>query len=110
MGDQVSERKLDLTSWQENWANSADFQFGLAELNNVVAREELLRIAAARLQESGPSAEREELFLDRNEGSVTVRASVRTVEKTKLEVPSGDEENGAAGPKAGRQRPPKIEA
>ncbi|CAG5105045.1 Oidioi.mRNA.OKI2018_I69.chr1.g1785.t1.cds [Oikopleura dioica] len=79
MGDQVSERKLDLTSWQENWANSADFQFGLAELNNVVAREELLRIAAARLQ-------------------------------TKLEAPSGDEENGAAGPKAGRQRPPKIEA
>ena len=65
MGDQVSERKLDLTSWQENWANSADFQFGLAELNNVVAREELLRIAAARLQESGPSEEREELYLDR---------------------------------------------
>ena len=102
MGDQVSERKMDLASWQENWVNSADFQFGLAELNNVVAREELLRIAAARLQESGAGYFQRELREERFEEYSS------TAQKTKLEtVPNVDEENA---PKAGRQRPPKIEA
>ena len=93
MGDQVSERKMDLASWQENWVNSADFQFGLNELNSVVAREGLLRIAAARLQESGAG-----YFQIEEEH----QSDVSTAQKN-----ASDEENA---PKAGRQRPPKIEA
>ena len=97
MGDQVSERTMDLASWQENWVNSADFQFGLNELNSVVAREELLRIAAARLQESGAG-----YFQIEEEH----QSDVSTAQKNA--VPNASDEENA--PKAGRQRPPKIEA
>lgn len=96
MGDQVSERKMDLASWQENWVNSADFQFGLNELNSVVAREELLRIAAARLQESGAG------YFQSDEEHLS-----DTVSTAQKNAAPNDEENA---PKAGRQRPPKIEA